>query len=75
MTGTCDYLLMDPDGPAQRNSAAPTVARRRPSGHGAREFVGANRVGAIVGAIGGAIGLCLGAGAVVIAVIPPARCG
>ncbi len=36
----------------------------------AREFVGANRVGAIIGAIGGAIGLCVGVAATVIVLIP-----
>jgi hypothetical protein len=36
----------------------------------AREFVGANRFGAIAGAIGGAVGVCFGVAAVVIALIP-----
>ena len=81
MIGTCDHLLMDPDIPERRSSAASTVAGRRPSGAvylasrgrqalDVREFVGANRFGAIVGAIGGAIGLCVGVAAAVIALTP-----
>ncbi|MGO9155392.1 hypothetical protein [Mycobacterium sp.] len=72
---------MDPDNPERRSSAASTVAGQRPSdpvylasggrqARGAREFVGANRFGAIVGAIGGAIGLCVGVAAAVIALTP-----
>ena len=58
---------MNPGNPERRSSAASRVAGQP---RGARGFVGANRVGAIVGAIGGAIGLCVGAGAVVSALIP-----
>ena len=72
---------MDPDGFERHSSAASTVAARSSSGpvclapsgrqaRGAREFVGANRAGAIVAAIGGAIGLCVGFAAAVIALIP-----
>ncbi|MGO8940567.1 MAG: hypothetical protein ACLP3C_31355 [Mycobacterium sp.] len=72
---------MDPDIPERRSSAASTVAGRRPSGAvnlasrgrqalDVREFVGANRFGAIVGAIGGAIGLCVGVAAAAIALTP-----
>jgi len=81
LAATCDYLLMNPGSTERRSSAAPTVARPRPSdlacltsgGRRARsgwEPVGVNRAGAIIGAIGAAIGLCVGVAAAVIALTP-----
>jgi hypothetical protein len=58
---------MDPGNSERRSSAASPVAGQRLY---AREFIGANRFGAIIGAIGGAIGVCVGVAVAVIALIP-----
>jgi hypothetical protein len=67
--GTCDHLLMDLDNPEQRSGSV-YLAPRSHQVLSAREFIGANRFGAILGAIAGAIGICVGVAATVIALIP-----
>ena len=61
--GQVVYQRCDPADPVY-------LAPRGRQAPGAREFVRANRFGAIVGAIGGAIGLCGGAAAGVIVLTP-----